>query len=292
MIVKIFNVIRKSLRIFFTKDAFLKSAAISYYTIFSPPALLLLVLNIAGLFYKESEVKTAIMTQLSDLLGKSSSQAILNTIDQLQIFEPKFWASVISICTIIFTASTVFATLQSVLNDMFSVKAKPDQNTILQYMRSRLFSLGVIAGFAFLLLISLVLNSVLQMVGNLLDDYLGVLSSLMLKFGAVIIPIIINTLLFALIFKLLPDVKLKWRNTWFAAVVTAILFGLGKVGISFYVGTTDVGGIYGAAGSILVVMVWVFYATLIVLFGASLTKAIIDENDELFEPSRFASQID
>lgn len=86
--------------------------------------------------------------------------------------------------------------------------------------------------------------------------------------------------------------KLKWRNTWFAAVVTAILFGLGKVGISFYVGTTDVGGIYGAAGSILVVMVWVFYATLNVLFGASLTKAIIDENDELFEPSRFASQID
>ena len=159
-------------------------------------------------------------------------------------------------------------------------------------MRSRLFSLGVIAGFAFLLLISLVLNSVLQMVGNLLDDYLGVLSSLMLKFGAVSIPIIINTLLFALKFKLLPDVKLKWRNTWFAAVVTAILFGLGKVGISFYVGSTDVGGIYGAAGSILVVMVWVFYATLIVLFGASLTKAIIDETDELFEPSRFASQID
>jgi membrane protein len=154
------------------------------------------------LFYKESEVKTAIMTQLSDLLGESSSQAMLSTIDQLQIFEPKFWASVISICTIIFTASTVFATLQSVLNDMFSVKAKTDQNTISQYIRSRLFSLRVIAGFVFLLLISLVLYSVLQMVGNLLDDYLGVLSSLMLKFGAIIIPISINTLLFALIFVL------------------------------------------------------------------------------------------
>ena len=142
------------------------------------------------------------MTQLSDLLGESSSQAMLSTIDQLQIFKPKFWASVISICTIIFTASTVFATLQSVLNDMFSVKVNSDQNTISQYIRSRLFSLRVIAGFVFLLLISLVLYSVLQMVGNLLDDYLGVLSSLMLKFGAIIIPIIINTLLFALIFVL------------------------------------------------------------------------------------------
>jgi membrane protein len=87
-------------------------------------------------------------------------------------------------------------------------------------------------------------------------------------------------------------VLLKWRNTWFAVVVTAILLGLVTVGISFYVGTTDIGGIYGAAGSILVVMEWLFYATLIVLFGASLTKAIIEENDELFEPSRFASQID
>ena len=183
MVVKIFNVIRKSVWIFIGKDAFLKSAAIPYYTIFSLPALLLLVLNIVDLFYKESEVKTAIITQLSDLLGESSSQAMLSTSDQLQIFKPKFWASVISICTIIFTASTVFATLQSVLNDMFSVKVKSDQNTISQYIRSRLFSLRVIAGFVFLLLISLVLYSVLQMVGNLLDDYLGVLSSLMLKFG-------------------------------------------------------------------------------------------------------------
>lgn len=279
---EIFSLIAESFKTFSDKDAFMKAAAISYYTIFSLPALLLIVLNIAGYFYKQDEVESAIRSQIAKLVGKNSAETIISTLDNLQIYEPKWWATIISIGTILFTASTVFATLQSALNKMFSVDAKPDQNNILSYLRSRLLSLSVIGGFAFIVLISLVLNAALQFFGNQLSNYIDEYSVIFVWIGSVTIPLLINFIVFAMIFKVLPDVKIRWKNTWIAAGITTGLFAIGKNLISIYVGQTDVGGVYGTAGSILVVMVWVFYATLIVLYGAVITKMVmIYQKDEI-----------
>lgn len=285
---EIYKLIVESFQTFSDKDAFMKAAAISYYTIFSLPALLLIVLNISGYFYKEDEVEMAIRGQFADFVGQSSAETIISTLDNLQVYEPKWWATAISIATILFTASTVFATLQSALNKMFLVDAKPDRNNILAYLRSRLLSLSVIGGFAFIVLISLTLNAALQFFGNQLELYIDEYSVIFVWIGSILIPLLINFIVFAMIFKVLPDVKIRWRNTWIAAGVTTLLFEVGKNLIAYYVGQTDVGGVYGAAGSIIVVMVWVFYATLIVLYGAVITKMVMKYQKDDIESTHFA----
>lgn len=266
------QVFKKSLTKFSEDDIFIQAAALSYYTIFSLPPMLLIILYTTTSFYDEATVKEALFSQIGDMVGQDGARQLLLTIEKLQIFEPTIWATILGGAILVFTATTVFITMQNALNKIFRVKAKPNTGLgILKMVKDRALSFALLIGIAFILLVSLAINALLESFGEYLNSLFGDASIIINFFTAILLPFFIITLLFALMFKFLPDAKLEWKDTWLGAVLTSVLFVIGKYLISFYIGNSNVAGLYDAAGSIMVIMVWVFYASIIVLYGAVLT---------------------
>ena len=265
------QVLTKSFQKFSEDDIFTHAAALSYYTIFSLPPMLLIILFTTTWFYDEATVKEALFTQIGELVGRDGAQQLLLTIEKLNIFEPTIWATILGGTILAFTATTVFITMQNALNKIFRVKAKPQGWGILKMVKDRALSFALLIGIAFILLVSLAVNAFLESFGAYLNELVGSVSYVIYFFTSILLPFLVITLLFALMFKFLPDAKLKWKDTWFGATLTSILFVAGKYLISFYIGNSNVAGLYDAAGSIMVIMVWVFYASIIVMYGAVLT---------------------
>lgn len=265
------NVLMNTFSKFSEDDVFTHSAALSYYTIFSLPPMLLIILFTATFFYDEATVKEVLFSQIGELVGKDGAQQLITTINNLQIFEPTIWATILGVGILLFTSTTVLVTMQNALNKIFNVKAKPSGWGILKMVKDRILSFALLIGFAFILLVSLSVNAMIAAFGSYLEDWMGGVSALLTVVTSFVLPFLVITLLFATIFKFLPDAKLKWRDTWFGAILTSILFSIGKNGISFYIGNSNVAGLYDAAGSVMVIMVWVFYASLIFMFGAVFT---------------------
>jgi membrane protein len=284
------NVLVDSFSKFSKDDIFTYAAALSYYTIFSLPPMLLIILYTATLFYNEGEVKDVLFSEIGDLVGQEGTQQIIQTIENLQIFKPTVWATALGIGVLIFTSTTVFITMQNALNKIFRVKPNPQGLGIFKMIKDRVLSFSLLIGLAFILLVSLAINSLIAAFGDYLQDWIGDISLVLTFLTSAVIPFLIITLLFATIFKLLPDATLKWRDVWFGAVVTSILFNIGKYLISFYIGNSNVAGLYDAAGSIMVIMVWVFYASLIFMFGAVFTFVRMKKMGDRVKASEFATQ--
>lgn len=256
---------------FLEDDLMTHAAALAYYTIFSLPPMLLVILFTATQFYDEVQVKTAIFGEIENLIGLKSATQLANTIDKLGVYDTTSWTAVIGIATLLFTATTVFVTMQNALNIIFRVKAKPAGWGILKLVRDRILSFTFLIGIAFILLVSLTINAIIAAFNQQLESLLGDFSTVLTTLVYLILPLFIITVLFAMIFKYLPDVKLKWKDTWVGAIFTAILFSIGKYLIGFYIGNSQAANLYEAAGSIMVIMLWVFFASTIFLFGAVFT---------------------
>ncbi|NND31824.1 MAG: YihY/virulence factor BrkB family protein [Saprospiraceae bacterium] len=249
-----------------------QSAALSFYTIFSLPPMLLIILKITTQIYQENEVKQAIFAEIGDLVGRDGAEQLMNTIDKLNIFEPNWWATAVGIGTLIITSTTVFITMQNALNSIFGVRANQLKGSgILKMVRDRAVSFALLVSVAFILLVSLTVDALLTSFSNYLEQWIGDLSIIVIILTSIIVPLGVITLLFAMLFKFLPDAILRWKDTWVGALVTAILFALGKYLIGFYIGKSTAASLYDAAGSVLVVMLWVYYASAIFLFGAAFT---------------------
>lgn len=259
---------------FSESDVLTQSAALSYYTIFSLPPMLLVILKTMTQFYSEAEVKETIFGEIGGLVGRDGAQALMSSLDKLNVFQPTWWATALGITVLIFTATTVFVTMQNALNLIFEVKAAANHAKgwgILKMLRDRVISFALIVSVAFILLVSLVIDALIAKLSQYLDERWGYISTSMVVVTSMILPLAIITLLFAMMFKFLPDAKLAWRDTWFGALVTAGLFSMGKYLIGFYIGSSSVASVYEAAGSVLVVMLWIYYASAIFLFGATFT---------------------
>jgi membrane protein len=265
------EVLKQSFSKFSEDDIFTHAAALSYYTIFSLPPMLLIILFTTTWFYDEATVKDALFSQIGELVGKDGAQQLLLTIEKLDVFEPTLWATMLGGAILIFTSTTVFVTFQNALNKIFRVKPKPNGWGILKLIKDRVLSFALLIGIAFILLVSLAVNAFLETCGKDVEDNIGFVSEVFSLFTSIVLPFFIITLLFAMMFRFLPDAKLEWRDTWFGAIITSILFVGGKYAISFYIGNSNVAGLYDAAGSVMVIMVWVFYASLIVMYGAVFT---------------------
>ncbi len=258
----------------FSNDALLtRSAALSYYTIFSLPPMLLIILQIATQFYGEERIKKALFGEIGDLVGREGAMQLLETINKLDIFEPALWATIVGIGAMIFTSTTVFITMQDSLNTIFEVKSamKTKGFGLLKMLRDRVVSFALLVSMAFILLVSLTIDTIISSLGNYIEQQIGDISWIMIILTSIIVPLAIVTLLFALIFKFLPDAKLAWKDIWFGALVTALLFSLDKYLIGFYIGKSENANLYDAAGSILVIMIWAYYASAIFLFGGTFT---------------------
>ena len=272
---------------FLEDDIFTHSAALAYYTVFSLPPVILIVIIGATTFYDRETVKEAIFGEIGALVGQDGAQTLSTAIDALGLYQDSWWQTVISIGVLIFTATTVFVTIQLTLNKIFRVKPKP-KSGIVKLIVDRFMSFTLVLGMSFILLVSLSVSALLSAFG----DYLSRLAP---NFSVVVAQILSNvfslgviTLLFAMLFKYLPDAKVRWRDTWVGAFVTALLFSVGKIGISFYLGSSDAGNLYDAAGSLIVLMLWVFYASVIFFFGAVFTYQWALNHQRTISPTGYA----
>lgn len=255
----------------FQKDnVFVSAAALSYYTIFSLPPMLLVILFTTTLFYDPDTVRQTIFGELADVIGKESAVELAKTVSMIGLFEGKWWSTLISISALIFTSTTVFVTIQDTLNKMFMVKPKPDIGWW-KMLRDRMVSFALLLGIAFILIVSLTVNVLVMGFNKLLVDFLPGISVVFIAVTTFILPFLIIAGLFTLILKYLPDVRLPWKSVRTGGLFTTILFFIGMYFIEFYIRNSDTANLYQAAGSVMVIMVWVFYASVIFLFGAAFT---------------------
>jgi membrane protein len=245
------------------------AAALSYYTAFSLPPLLVAVIGVAGIVYGADQVREKIMSQVAGLVGTDSAATLSEAVVSAQQSTGSGGALILGIATLLIGATGAFGQLQEALNTIWEVEPKKGQG-IWRLLRSRLLSFGTIIGTGFLLLVSLTVSAA---IGALVDTASGIdwLAPYIAALD-VVASLIVITCLFALIFKLLPDTKIQWRDVWVGAALTAGLFVVGKFAIGFYLGVSDVGSAYGAAGSVIVILVWIYYSALILFFGAEFTQ--------------------
>jgi membrane protein len=253
------------------REPFNNSVIISYYTIFSLPGLLVIIINLAGYFFGYEAVTNQIATQMQGLVGGDTAADVQEMVTKASESKDSTIASVLGIATLLFGATGVFYQLQQILNKMWEVKPQPRQK-ILKLIRDRVFSFGLILVIGFLLLVSLVVSAGLSAVSDWVAAYWSESLIFLFKIVDILVSVGVVTLLFAAIYKFLPDAKIRWRDVWIGALVTSVLFVIAKFALGLYFGKSDPASTYGAAGSIILIMLWVSYSGLILLFGAEFTQ--------------------
>lgn len=264
----------------FTDDRPLDYAAIiGFYTIFSLPAVLIIMIRIAGSVFGQDAVKGQVVQQISGLVGRDSAEQIQNIIQNASLSPASTVGTIVGVCTMIFTATTVFVAIQDALNAMWEVKAKPEK-AWLNLIVSRVLSLAMVVSMGFLLLVSLSVEIILGVINDFLREQLSGGAVYLINAGNLVVSVLISILIFAAIFKVLPDAKIRWKNVWVGATVTAILFVAGKFLLNIYLQHEPLADTYGAAGSVVLLLVWVYYASVVFLLGAEFTQVYSREHDQ------------
>lgn len=246
------------------------AAALAYYTVFSLAPLLVIVIAIAGSVFGAEAARGEIVGQIQGLVGREGAQFIQTAIQNASKPKAGTIASIISFVVLLFGASWVFGALQDALNTIWEVQPKPGRG-VFTMIRSRFLSFTMILGIGFLLLVSLIVSAGLTAAFNLLGNLLPAFS-FFLPIANFVISFLVITLLFALIYKVLPDVKIVLRDVWIGAAITSLLFTIGKSLLGLYLGNGSFGSTYGAAGSLVIILAWVYYSAQILFFGAEFTK--------------------
>lgn len=284
------SIIATTYKNWINNEPFQMSAAVSYYALFSFPALLIIIIQTTGMFYEKSKVKGKIINEIQLVLGKDSAQTVeimlKNAIDQQQ----STLVIIIGIITLLYGATGMFIALQKSLNTIWGVKPKP-KNEFLKMIKDRVFSLGLILMIGFLLLISLVMTALITATTEWLSQYFPEIIIYGIQILNFIVSMVLITILFAMIFKILPDVKIRWRDVWLGAFVTTILFSIGKSALGIYFGTVNPGSTFGAAGSVILILLWVSYSSLILFFGAEFTQVIAAKYGVGIRPAPYAEKI-
>ncbi len=266
------------------------SAALSFYTIFSLPPLLIIIISLSGFFFGAEAVKGELFGQINGLVGNQAALQIQEIIKNVKLSHSSVFATTFGIIILLIGASGVFAEIQDSINFIWGLKAKPKRGLI-KFIKNRLMSFSMIGSVGFLMLVGLIINSVMDVLYNRLGKffpidsvYLVYVFNLLLVFGII-------TLLFTLIFKTLPDGKIALRDCLTGASFTALLFMVGKFGIGFYLGRSAMASWYGAAGSVILILLWVYYSAIILYFGAEFTKIYATTHGQKIIPNAYAVQI-
>jgi membrane protein len=264
-----------------------QAATIAYYTIFSLPAVMIISIMVAASFYDEATVRDALLDQAGHLIGNGTSASLREMLENAQVTETRFTARVVGIAALAISAGTVFASLQNALNRIWQVEAVPGR-AVWKYLSTRLLSLAMVACFGFLILVSLLLDTALVALSDRLRLVLSGLGATVLSVVNVVLSLGVITVVFAMVYRMLPDAKVRWKDVWGGALLTTVLFSLGKYLIGLYIRYSGVGDTYGAAGAVIIILVWVYYSTLILLYGAHFTHVVAREHDHGHEPSEHA----
>lgn len=286
----LWSITKKTFSAWNAADPFRQSAVIAYYAIFSIPALLVIIITLAGFAFGREAVQGEISNQISLAIGESTAKQVEEMIAKAGEQKNSVWATIISVITLILGSTGVFAQLQVSLNQIWEVKVTAKKKW-LKSIKDRLFSFGLILSIGFLMLVSLLLSTGLTAFSewikvHLPDFMLFVfrLINFLLSFGIVAV-------LFALMFRILPDARIRWKDVIIGSIVTSLLFVLGKFALGIYFGKANPGSTYGAAGSIVLLMLWVSYSCMILFFGAEFTKQFAVHFGRKIEPTKDAELI-
>lgn len=267
------------------------SAALSYYTIFALPPLIILIISASGFFLEEKDVASFFYEQIAELVGPNTAREVQNAMNNVTLNRSGVLPTIIGVAMLLFSASGVFAEIQSSINYIWGFIAKPEKS-IIRMIKNRLLSFAMIASVGFLLLVSLLINSLASILYDYLAEFFAESTIYLVKVLNNAIVFVIITLLFTTIFKTLPNGIIRLRDAFVGAAFTAVLFMIGKFGIGVYLGTTATSSLYGAAGSIIVMLMWVYYSAMILYFGAEFTKNYALLFGERIRPGQFSLEID
>jgi membrane protein len=256
---------------FVADNAFKLSASLSYYTVFALGPLLLIIISLAGIFFGREAVTGKISQQLSGLVGSDAAIQIQDIIRNIHHTHATTAGAVIGAVILVIGATGVFTEMQDSINFIWSVRAKPKKGW-LKYLTNRLLSFSLVIGLGFLLMVSLVMNALLNLLSDRLTRVFPEYTVYVFNWINVGIVFVVITGLFAVIFKVLPDAIIGWRDAFTGAIITALLFLLGKFGISYYLEKSNLDVTYGAAASIIIILSWIYYSSLILYYGAEFTK--------------------
>ncbi len=264
------------------------AAALAYYTIFALAPTLIIVVAVAGLVFGQGEAQQALLDQVTAAVGSDVAGVLGTLLENTSRAGSGVLATVIGAALLILGATGLFAQLQNALNRVWGVKPNPSAG-VMNLLRTRVLSLGMVLVIGFLLLVSLLLSAALNVINNYFSELLllpGEETFWQVMNFALSTAVI--TLLFAMIFKYLPDVQIAWRDVWVGALVTSLLFSLGKFLISYYIGTSSAASTYGAAGSLIVLLLWIYYSAQILLFGAEFTQVYGRRFGSGIQPAKYA----
>ena len=284
-------VIKSSAGEFTTNNSFRHAAALSYYTIFSLPPLLLIVITIASSVYGGEAISGQVYGQLKGLVGPDSAKFLQDSIAKFTLQQRGPVATTIGVATLLFAATTFFVTLQESINDIWNLKVKTTGIGIGDYLKQRFLSFGLILSVALLLLISFVVSAVLSAFTGWLQRLLPEVGIIAIRLVDFALSLGVTTLLFAMIYRFLPDAIIRWRDVLVGAFITALLFVIGKFLIAFYIAKADPGSAFGAAGSAIVLLLWVNYSSLIIFFGAEFTQEFADAFGQKVHPKAHAVRV-
>ena len=271
-------------------NTFRLAASLAFYTIFSVAPVLLIAVGAASLFFARETAVNRVVAEMQRLVGDQGAGAIRQVLESSAGLGQGMWAIAIGVVTLVMGSSVVFAELQSALNQIWGVKSEVRRGLVLDLVLDRLRSFSIALGVGFLLLVSLVLSAALTALQEYLTNWMPSLPGLW-QAGNIVISFIVVAVLFAMIYKFLPDVVIEWRDVWVGAAVTSFLFNAGKYLISIYLGHAAIGSAFGAAGSFAVLLVWIYYSALISFFGAEFTQVFARRNGRQIEPEEHARNV-
>ena len=257
-----------------SKGAFQHAGALAFYTLSSLAPLLIILISIIGAVFGEEAARGEISSRLDTWLGAEAARTVETAVRRSRVDEAGLLPTVMGVLALLFASTTVFAQMQSSLNHFWGVTSRPSRGSLAVFLASRLASLGLVLVIGFLLLTSFVMTMTVGALLRFAEGWIPV-PAIVVTGVDTAASLLIAAALFAMIFKILPDVRLQWRDMWFGAAVTAALFVIGQSAISLYLTRTATASTYGAAGSLVMVLLWVYYSSLILFFGASLTRAAI-----------------
>jgi membrane protein len=272
----------------FSEDKLTKlSASLAYYTVFSLGPLLIVIIFLCGIFLGREAVEGTVYTQIKGFIGADAAAQVQEIIKNASISGKGGLAATIGVITLLIGATTVFGEIQDSINGIWGLKPKPKAGWF-KLVKDRLLSFGLIASLGFLLLVSLGATALVEALGKRLEAAFPNVTVIVFYIVNLLLTMSVTTILFAAIFKILPDAKIKWKDIWPGAIATSVLFLIGKFAISFYISKSNVGSTYGAAGSLVILLVWVYYSSIILYFGAEFTKSYALQKGARIVPTEYA----
>lgn len=266
-----------------TKD----SASLAYYAIFSIPGLLIIIIWIAGLFFGQEAIQGEISTQVGGLMGQDAAKSLEELIASSLIDKENVFMKIVGVFSLVYGATTIFFHLQKSLNDMWDVEAAP-KKAIIKFLLDRANSLGMILVIGFLLMITMVLSSAISLLNNFISIRMGLETYIMMEIVNYVVGFFVVVLVFAFMFKVLPDVEISWKSVWSGAIVTALLFTIGKFLLGLYFGEFKPTSAFGKAGTIILIMMWINYSCMLIFFGAEFTQVYSRKKGYRIQPSKHA----